>query len=276
MTTISTTSLVARICTVLRRQIGKDVAKGGFSMAQPPRLRARVHGARLGGRPPALLGVAAVACLALTCTPSTTEAANQQSSGDAAPETKQVALEAFVVEAQKPIFDASYKATAAAARGQGAELLPGYSGASLAERVRAAEKAGALVILAAPHMVVLSGEGASTQSGLQIPVQTVSNDTVSVQYVNATLSLRVKPEVRSNGKIALRVDAQKRFPTKPVSGAPGSAIQTTEASTEAIVADGGTTMVSGVFQTEGARDDTLKPIQGKELVVLVTPRVLDL
>lgn len=226
-------------------------------------------------RPPFALATAAMALAALACTPRTQATQDDSSTGG---DTAQIVVEAFIVEVQRPVFDSGYEAVAAAARGQSADLLPTASGATLAERLATAEESGALTILAAPSFIVRSGERAFVQSGLQIPVQTVTDNTVTVQFVNATLRLEVAPQLRETGEISLHVSAQKRFPdlTTVLQKAPASPIQTTELATTLTVADGGTALLGGIFETRGAAQDAAKQARGKELVVLVTPRVLDL
>lgn len=226
-------------------------------------------------RPPFALATAAMALAALACTPRTQATQDEsQTSGDAA----QIVVEAFIVEVQRPVFDTGYEAVAAAARGQSADLLPTGTGATLAERLKAAEESGALTILAAPRFIVGSGERAYAQSGLQIPVQTVTDNTITVQFVNATLRLEVSPQLRETGEISLHVSAQKRFPdlTTVLEKAPASPIQTTELATTLTVADGGSALLGGIFETRGAAQDGANQAPGKELVVLVTPRILDL
>lgn len=240
-----------------------------MSRSIPRPLRCRADRPR---RHQSLPAFAAIALAALACT-TTTEAADE-----AADETAQIVVEAFIVEAQRPVFDTRYDAVAAAARGQAADLLPAGSGTTLAERLATAEESGALTLLAAPTFVVRSGERAYVQSGLQIPVQTVTGEAVTVQFVNATLRLEVSPQVTEGSKIALELSAQKRFPDPAAlgEGSPGSPIQTTEAFTSLIVDDGGTAVVGGVFETRAEAQSGSSQERGNELVVLVTPRILDL
>ncbi|MEZ5312168.1 MAG: hypothetical protein R2862_00240 [Thermoanaerobaculia bacterium] len=58
----------------------------------------------------------------------------------------------------------------------------------------------------------MNNQAASIQSGLQIPIQTVANNTVTVQFVNATLRLDVTPHVTAEGTVLMDVNIQKREP----------------------------------------------------------------
>ncbi|MEZ5331962.1 MAG: AMIN domain-containing protein, partial [Thermoanaerobaculia bacterium] len=78
--------------------------------------------------------------------------------------------------------------------------------------LQAAEAEGLINILSAPKITTLNNETASIQSGLQIPIQTVANNTVSVQFVNATLRLQVTPHVTAEGTVLMDIDIQKREP----------------------------------------------------------------
>ena len=83
---------------------------------------------------------------------------------------------------------------------------------NLDARLQAAESDGLINILSAPKIVTLNNESASIQSGLQIPIQTVANNTVTVQFVNATLRLDVTPHVTAEGTVLMDVNVQKREP----------------------------------------------------------------
>ena len=61
-------------------------------------------------------------------------------------------------------------------------------------------------------MATLNNERASIQSGFQIPIQTIANNTVTVQYVNATLRLDVTPQVTAEGTMLMDINIQKREP----------------------------------------------------------------
>ncbi|MEE8368489.1 MAG: secretin N-terminal domain-containing protein, partial [Thermoanaerobaculia bacterium] len=67
----------------------------------------------------------------------------------------------------------------------------------------AAESEGLINVLSAPRVTTLNNQPASIQSGLQIPIQTVANNTVSVQFVNATLRLQVTPHVTAEGTVLM-------------------------------------------------------------------------
>jgi type IV pilus assembly protein PilQ len=162
--------------------------------------------------------------------------------------------------------------------------------------LQAAESDGLINILSAPRITTLNNESARIQSGLQIPIQTVANNTVSVQFVNATLSLQVTPHVTAEGTVLMDIDIQKREPLLAfaVVGASNAPIATKDARTRVIVRDGGTTVIGGIYKVtsdEGqdrvpglSRVPLLKHLfknnrqseENEELLIFITPRVVNL
>lgn len=162
--------------------------------------------------------------------------------------------------------------------------------------LQAAESEGLINILSAPKVATLNNEQASIQSGLQIPVQTVANNTVTVQFVNATLELQVTPQVTAEGTILMDINIAKREPQLAfaVQGAQNAPISTKEARTRVIVRDGGTTVIGGIYEvsTDQGQDrvpglakipilghlfrNKRRTDENEELLIFITPRVINL
>ncbi len=162
--------------------------------------------------------------------------------------------------------------------------------------LQAAENEGLINILSAPKITTLNNEAASIQSGLQIPIQTLSNNTVSVQFVNATLQLQVTPHVTAEGTVLMDIDIQKKEPLLAfaVQGASNAPISTKDARTRVLVRDGGTTVIGGIYEVtsdEGSdkvpglsRIPLLRNLfknnrqseENEELLIFITPRVIKL
>jgi type IV pilus assembly protein PilQ len=132
---------------------------------------------------------------------------------------------------------------------------------SLEASLQAAESEGLINILSAPKIVTHNNVAATIQSGLQIPIQTVSNNTVTVQFVNATLSLNVLPTVTADGTILLLINVNKREPQLAfaVVGATNAPIATRQASTLVMVRDGGTAVIGGIYQVNNDRGEDRVP-----------------
>lgn len=162
--------------------------------------------------------------------------------------------------------------------------------------LQAAETEGLINILSAPRVATLNNEQASIQSGLQIPIQTIANNTVSVQFVNATLRLDVTPHVTAEGTVLMEINIQKREPQLAfaVVGATNAPIATKEARTRVIVRDGGTTVIGGIYKVSTDQGEDRVPgmanvpilghlfknkrrtDENEELLIFITPRVIKL
>jgi type IV pilus assembly protein PilQ len=167
---------------------------------------------------------------------------------------------------------------------------------TLDARLQAAENEGLINVLSAPKIATLNNNGASIQSGVQLPIQTVANNTVTVQFVNATLRLDVTPHVTAEGTILMDINVQKREPQLAFAlpGATTAPIATKEARTRVIVRDGGTTVIGGIYKvsTDQGQDRvpglSNVPLLGHlfknrrlrnendELLIFITPRVIKL
>jgi type IV pilus assembly protein PilQ len=162
--------------------------------------------------------------------------------------------------------------------------------------LQVAESEGLVHILSAPKVATLNNQQASIQSGVQIPVQTVANNTVTVQYVNATLRLDVTPQVTAEGTVVMTISIEKREPQLAflVPGATNAPISTKEASTKLLVRDGGTAVIGGIYKVTNSQGEDRVPglanipiighlfknksrsEQNEELLIFITPRVIKL
>jgi type IV pilus assembly protein PilQ len=165
---------------------------------------------------------------------------------------------------------------------------------SLDLALQAAESEGLVNILAAPKVATLNNESAYIESGLQIPIQTVANNTITVQFVNATLRLDVTPQVTAEGTVIMDLTVSDKTPENGllVPGATNAPIQTKDAKTRLVVRDGGTAVIGGIYKvTTDANEARVPglanlPIIGylfrnkerdqtnDELLIFITPRVI--
>lgn len=162
--------------------------------------------------------------------------------------------------------------------------------------LQAAETEGLINILSAPKVATLNNQQASIESGLQIPVQTIANNTVTVQYVAATLSLSVTPQVTAEGTVMMDVDIAKREPQLAflVPGATNAPIATKQATTRLLVRDGGTAVIGGIYKVSTDQGEDRVPglanipiignlfknksrrEENEELLIFITPRIIKL
>jgi type IV pilus assembly protein PilQ len=158
----------------------------------------------------------------------------------------------------------------------------------------AAESEGVAKIVSTPRVTTQNLKTASIRSGLQIPVQTVANNTVTVQYVDATLRLQVTPQITAEGTVNLKIDIRKQQPLQAgqIVGGNNAPILTRDAQTELLVRDGGTTVIGGIYQIDDQDQDNRVPGLWKipvlghlfrnksinqrhdELLIFITPRIV--
>jgi type IV pilus assembly protein PilQ len=158
----------------------------------------------------------------------------------------------------------------------------------------AAESNGLAKIVSSPKVTTQNNEKASIQSGVQLPIQTVANNTVTVQYIDATLQLNVTPQITAEGTVMLDITIQKREPLAgvAVTGGTNVPLSTRDAKTKVLVRDGGTTVIGGIYTLtdNDARDSVpglgkipilgalfrSKSVSNKhdELLIFITPRIV--
>ncbi len=158
----------------------------------------------------------------------------------------------------------------------------------------AAETEGQARVVSTPRVTTQNLMKASIRSGLQIPVQTIANNTVTVQYIDATLRLEVTPQITAEGTVNLDIMIKKQRPAPEfaVAGGRNAPIFTRDAETQLLVRDGGTTVIGGIYEiTDSYGEDRVPglhkiPIFGwlfknravrrdhDELLIFITPRIV--
>jgi type IV pilus assembly protein PilQ len=162
----------------------------------------------------------------------------------------------------------------------------------LALQLQALQSEGMLNILSSPSITTLENQAALIESGDRIPIQTVENGEVNIEYVEATLKLEVTPNVIDKTTLKLKIITNKDEPdfSRTVAGNP--TIITRKAETNVILFNGQTTVIGGLSQeTSSATSDgipELKDIPGlgwlfgsktrtknmDELLIFITPHIL--
>jgi type IV pilus assembly protein PilQ len=159
--------------------------------------------------------------------------------------------------------------------------------------ISAAEAKGVGKLLSKPSLVTQNNIQSSVEQGTKIPIQTVINNTISVQFVDAVLQLKVTPQITADNTIFLNIHVENTQidPSIPrVNGIP--ALDTQAEDTQVIVNDGATIMVGGIIisnqQTAIQEVPYVGSIpiigrlfqhrtvstQSQELLFFITPRIL--
>jgi type IV pilus assembly protein PilQ len=153
------------------------------------------------------------------------------------------------------------------------------------------ESTGRGRLLSTPRVSTQNNVEAEMTQGVQIPIQTVANNTVTVSFKDAALTLKVTPQITASNTVIMRVFLENATPdfSRAVNGIPP--IDTQRAVTTVLVGDGETTVIGGIYVSiEQANQDRVPimhrlPLLGwlfrrdinsdesRELLIFITPRI---
>jgi type IV pilus assembly protein PilQ len=160
----------------------------------------------------------------------------------------------------------------------------------------ALENSGRGRVISTPKVTTQNNQAAEIKQGVQIPIQTVANNTVTVIFKDAVLTLKVTPQITEAGTVILTLEVENNSPDFSRQIGTGATavppINTQSAKTIVLVRDGSTAVIGGIYQSteQSARAQT--PILGNipilgylfrnrsvrsenaELMIFVTPRII--
>ena len=156
----------------------------------------------------------------------------------------------------------------------------------------ALESSGHGRILSTPRVVTQNNVAAEMTQGVQIPIQTVANNTVTVTFKDAALTLKVTPQITAANTVIMQISLENASPdfSRAINNIPP--IDTQRALTSVLVSDGQTTVIGGIYisQEQATRDTTpglhRLPLLGwlfqrrsvtdenRELLIFITPRII--
>ncbi len=157
--------------------------------------------------------------------------------------------------------------------------------------IAAAESHDQAKTISQPSIVTQNNVQGTVIQGTQIPIQTTINNTISVQYVQASLQLKVTPQVTQDGNVFLTIDVENSTPGPALTLA-GPTINTQSATTQVLVPSGGTVIFGGVTVHTKSNSSTGVPLldsipilghlfksttkqsNDQELLFFVTPKIL--
>jgi len=156
----------------------------------------------------------------------------------------------------------------------------------------ALERSGKGRVLSTPRLTTQNNVEAEVAQGIQIPIQVVANNTVTVSFKDAVLMLKVTPQITSANTVIMRITIENASPdfSRSVNNIPP--IDTQRANTQVQVNDGATTVIGGIFVSQEQSSTAKVPLmhripllgwlfkkdsmsdQSRELLIFITPRIL--
>ncbi|HTL46097.1 MAG TPA: type IV pilus secretin PilQ [Vicinamibacterales bacterium] len=155
----------------------------------------------------------------------------------------------------------------------------------------ALERSGKGRILSTPRLTTQNNQEAEVAQGVEIPIQTVANNTVAVQFKQAVLRLQVTPQITAANTVIMNITVENATPdfSRQVNGIPP--VNTQRALTRVQVTDGATTVIGGIFVSQEQSTDNRTPVlhripllgwlfrsdtvrdSSSELLIFITPRI---
>ncbi|MDG1784258.1 MAG: hypothetical protein P8H52_11730 [Porticoccaceae bacterium] len=164
--------------------------------------------------------------------------------------------------------------------------------------LNALEAGGFGEIVSQPKILTADKTQASIKSGVEIPYQAVTTSSntaggvVQTQFKEAVLKLQVTPKITPDNRVILDILVQQdSVGSFTVNAEP--AINITEITTQALVGNGQTLVLGGIFQSEELSDIDKVPVLGdipllgnlfkkqmrakdkREILIFITPKIID-
>jgi type IV pilus assembly protein PilQ len=167
---------------------------------------------------------------------------------------------------------------------------------SLDVALTALERGGHGRLLSTPRIATQNNVEAEITQGVQIPIQTVANNTVAVTFKDAALSLKVTPQITNAGTVIMKIIVENASPdfSRAVGTSQIPPIDTQRAMTQVLVNDGQTTVIGGIYVSRAQsvsehtpalhrlpllgwlfRRDAVQD-ESRELLIFITPRIVRL
>ncbi|HFB5162042.1 TPA: type IV pilus secretin PilQ [Neisseria gonorrhoeae] len=185
-----------------------------------------------------------------------------------------------------------------AAAANSISLVRAISSGALNLELSASESLSKTKTLANPRVLTQNRKEAKIESGYEIPftVTTASGggNSTNTKLKKAVLGLTVTPNITPDGQIIMTVKINKDSPAQCASGSNTIlCISTKSLNTQAMVENGGTLIVGGIYEENNGNTLTKVPLLGdipvignlfktrgkktdrRELLIFITPRIID-
>jgi type IV pilus secretin PilQ/predicted competence protein len=158
--------------------------------------------------------------------------------------------------------------------------------------ITAGESKGWAKLISQPKVVAQNNNKAVVTQGFRFPVKVNSNNTVTVQFFDAALTLTATPQITYDGNIVLdlKIENNSLDFGRAVENVPS--VRTTESSTRVLITDGGTTVIGGIIiENDGNAEDRVPGLgsipliknlfrrssvtrDSQEILFFVTPKIV--
>ncbi len=168
---------------------------------------------------------------------------------------------------------------------------------ALGARISAGEQENKLRVLSAPKVATADNQEAEIKQGTQVPYTTIdSSGRTVIAFQDAFIRLKVTPHITNDGRISMKVEAEKSAQGTRIDYAGGFAfpINTSKATTNVLITNGATIVLGGLLQageswTESRipwiskvpvlgslfKSTSIGPDQKIELLIFLTPTILE-
>ena len=165
------------------------------------------------------------------------------------------------------------------------------SGLQLSAEISALSSTGEAEIISQPKVITTNGQTAEIKSGQELPYQVIDDGTVSIEFKDVVLSLKVTPQITPGNRISLELELTQ--------DSVGSVLPNGEVSinknylkTSVIVKDNDTIVLGGVYRNETTSFVAKTPVLGDlpvlgalfrqtrtsetktELLIFITPKLI--
>jgi type IV pilus assembly protein PilQ len=145
-------------------------------------------------------------------------------------------------------------------------------------------------VVSSPRVLTMDQQAAVVSQGTQIPYTSTSTNGTTTTFQNANLKLEVTPQITPDGALILTLDVTKD--SLGILTTSGYAINTKHVKTQALVENGGTVVIGGIYELEENNSENKVPFFGdlplignlfknntkgikkNELLVFVTPKIV--
>jgi type IV pilus assembly protein PilQ len=159
-------------------------------------------------------------------------------------------------------------------------------------QLQAAEANNKGKVISAPRVVTLDNREAKIQQGTAIRFDASDGDSVNTTFIDAVLELTVTPHITADRSIIMKIKVAKNSPATSESSGDVVGINKNETNTEALVFDGQTVVLGGIYVVDKGNQSSKVPFLAdvpllgtafrnsirtdtrRELLIFVTPRIV--